>query len=455
MKRILSIVLCVLLAMGIFACSNTGSRTVSSNGISNNGGNKGKITITHDELNEAYYELQQNHITTIKFGNYQGEPIEWYVVDYRSKNNEFYLYSKKILDVKCYNETMSNSVNWENCDLRKWLNNEFYNSAFSDAEKKVMVEKEFTSGYERDMKQKVRTKDKVSLLGKEDGFDNIKYNVELYTADATSYAKSVRNHGKELFNYGSGEIDYGYWIRESDRRDNITLGHLESKWNSNRSKSDKVDTPYNGVRPLIVVKLEKSESVAINIKTEETTGEQISNERPLPKGAKVPTKKSGVENKEMTYEELKQKLGIVDETTSNNISNIFGGEAIIEGAEVVKNADGSITIGGTSQNNKKNDKLLKDYNEYKQSPDDYMVKFDSNGNLWVRRWVSECMQLIYDYTILYVDGKIDSYITDFEKVGSASYDFHWMKNGNKIDESEFRQIENQFNNMTDQYSSIY
>lgn len=107
------------------------------------------------------------------------------------------------------------------------------------------------------------------------------------------------------------------------------------------------------------------------------------------------------------------------------------------------------------ENVEQNVNLQNDYNEYKKNETDFTVKFDKDGNLWIRRWVSECIELIYDYTILYVDGKIDSYITDFEKVGSASYDFHWMKNGNKIDESEFRQIENQFNNMTDQYSNIY
>lgn len=35
-------------------------------------------------------------------------------------------------------------------------------------------------------------------------------------------------------------------------------------------------------------------------------------ERPLPKGKEIPKKKSGVSNKEMTYEELKEKLGITD-----------------------------------------------------------------------------------------------------------------------------------------------
>ena len=75
----------------------------------------------------------------IKFGDYPqdsygGEsPIEWLVLDV--KNNEAFLISRYGLDCKQYNHEFTN-ITWENCDLRKWLNNDFIKSAFSEQEAK-------------------------------------------------------------------------------------------------------------------------------------------------------------------------------------------------------------------------------------------------------------------------------------------------------------------------------
>jgi hypothetical protein len=43
------------------------------------------------------------------------------------------------LDAKPYNEE-DTSITWENCTLRKWLNDTFYNTAFTDSEKTKIVE---------------------------------------------------------------------------------------------------------------------------------------------------------------------------------------------------------------------------------------------------------------------------------------------------------------------------
>ena len=80
----------------------------------------------------------------VTFGTYEQdnnlengpEPIEWqYVAD---KDGHKYLLSKYALDCKQYNVTNDN-VTWETCTLRKWLNEDFYNTAFSDTNKKRIV----------------------------------------------------------------------------------------------------------------------------------------------------------------------------------------------------------------------------------------------------------------------------------------------------------------------------
>lgn len=74
----------------------------------------------------------------IKFGNYPQNsdgskaPIEWQVL--YVKGNEALLISRYGLDCKQYH--YANSITWEDCYLRKWLNNDFIKSAFSEEEAK-------------------------------------------------------------------------------------------------------------------------------------------------------------------------------------------------------------------------------------------------------------------------------------------------------------------------------
>lgn len=80
---------------------------------------------------------------SVKFGSYEQdndlsngpEPIEW--ITLTIDKDKALLLSKYALDVKPYNETLE-SVTWENCTLRKWINEEFYNTAFNSNEKEYI-----------------------------------------------------------------------------------------------------------------------------------------------------------------------------------------------------------------------------------------------------------------------------------------------------------------------------
>ena len=65
------------------------------------------------------------------------EPIVWQVL--AVENGRVLVLSKYGLDMRLFNDTMT-PVTWESCSLRKWLNGEFYQNAFSDAEKAVIME---------------------------------------------------------------------------------------------------------------------------------------------------------------------------------------------------------------------------------------------------------------------------------------------------------------------------
>lgn len=84
---------------------------------------------------------------TFKVGTYEQdnnsnngkEPIEWVVLSKDSKENKLFVISKKILDCIPYNNKREN-VTWGICSIREWLNTTFYDTAFSDSEKEVILQ---------------------------------------------------------------------------------------------------------------------------------------------------------------------------------------------------------------------------------------------------------------------------------------------------------------------------
>lgn len=85
---------------------------------------------------------------TIKFGRYEQDnnlengkdEIEWYV--YKVEGDRALVISKYALDSKPYHKSnnLSNpdSITWANCSLREWLNNDFYDIAFTEKEKAMI-----------------------------------------------------------------------------------------------------------------------------------------------------------------------------------------------------------------------------------------------------------------------------------------------------------------------------
>lgn len=94
---------------------------------------------------ETYNKLSSAEVGDyITFGKYEQdnntkngtEDIEWLVLD--EKFGKTLLISKYALDSQQYNKSYT-SVTWEDSSLRKWLNEQFIDDAFSDAEKNIIV----------------------------------------------------------------------------------------------------------------------------------------------------------------------------------------------------------------------------------------------------------------------------------------------------------------------------
>ena len=81
---------------------------------------------------------------TFKLGKYEQdndasngmEDIEWIVL--KKNDGEALLQSKYCLDTLTFSTTQSN-LTWENSNVRTWLNNSFYNTAFNSIEKNIII----------------------------------------------------------------------------------------------------------------------------------------------------------------------------------------------------------------------------------------------------------------------------------------------------------------------------
>lgn len=115
-----------------------------------------------DTVHLGTYE-QDNDENTID------ESIEWIVLD-KEEDGTLLLLSKSVLDAKPYH-AMGESITWEECTLRDWLNNEedqssFYNQVFSDEEKGMIQKNTVVNKYNETYGavEGNDTQDKVFLL---------------------------------------------------------------------------------------------------------------------------------------------------------------------------------------------------------------------------------------------------------------------------------------------------
>lgn len=102
-----------------------------------------------DKANSIYDKYMVEKLKVAKagdyvfFGTYEQdnntsngkEDVEWLVLEV--KDGKALVVSKYALDCKQYN-TSNTDVTWETCTLRKWLNNDFINAAFSSYEKAMI-----------------------------------------------------------------------------------------------------------------------------------------------------------------------------------------------------------------------------------------------------------------------------------------------------------------------------
>ena len=189
---------------------------------------------------------------TIEFGNYPQEedgtekPIEWIVM--KNEGNQVLLLSKYVLDVKPYNNEEWEAVTWQTSDIRQWLNNEFYTTAFNKSEKaKIqtsLIKNEDNS--EHGTSGGNDTEDKVFLLSEKEA-ETLFSNDDERIAKATGYAEKSGVYVNE-------KKEAVWWLRSPGSSSDFAAVVHNSGWVY--GSGSYADGNYDGVRPALHLNLQ-------------------------------------------------------------------------------------------------------------------------------------------------------------------------------------------------------
>ena len=159
----------------------------------------------------------------ITFGTYpqssdgaDRSPILWRVP--QNSGRELFLLSEYILDCRRYHgESVdmkwrdSVDITWHDCDLRKWLNNEFYNTAFNATEKEFIK----TTHCADNGEVSPDTEDKVFCLALRRSRSYLRFTERSYGAPLERILPNRKNDGCDLYVYDKANQD-NYIIRNGE-----------------------------------------------------------------------------------------------------------------------------------------------------------------------------------------------------------------------------------------------
>ena len=189
--------------------------------------------LEEEKAREEEFRISED-LGSVSFGKYEEdnnidngkESINWLIL--YKEGSKALVVSEKILDCKPYNEGFK-ACTWESSSIRKWLNSDFYDAAFTESEKARILDTLVTPScnvdYEVDAGNE--TTDKIFLLSFEEVEEYCtntgEYSVkeELRIAKATQYAKAqglyvMSEYLNETYSKGEDESQAVLEEKESD-----------------------------------------------------------------------------------------------------------------------------------------------------------------------------------------------------------------------------------------------
>lgn len=101
--------------------------------------------------------------TKVTFGNYQGKELVWTILE--TNGQSMLLFADDIVDIEKFHFER-NEINWNSCQLRKWLNRTFLEEAFSFQERMYIMLSKLNNSFDPrwDVENGPDTKDKVYVF---------------------------------------------------------------------------------------------------------------------------------------------------------------------------------------------------------------------------------------------------------------------------------------------------
>ena len=249
----------LVVTSGIFSTQTVKAEEVSSD-------------VSYDYVYFGHYLQEDTNGDGIVDDNDEKQSIKWRILS--QNGDDAYVLSEYILDFLKYNATLTDVVTWETCTLRNWLNNDFYNTAFTTAEQGAIIEQNLvnednpwygTSGGNN-------TTDKVYLPSIAD-MGNPAYG---FSADYSAFNPARKGiataYAKQIDACNSWTGGYWWWLRSPG--DHAYCASFVNGFGDLRGDGLDVDGCYEGVRPALHLNLSSplvtKESVS-PVDEEETT----------------------------------------------------------------------------------------------------------------------------------------------------------------------------------------
>lgn len=188
--------------------------------------------------------------------------IKWRVL--QNSGSELFLLSEYLLDSKRYHSDFAD-ITWRDSDLRKWLNDEFYNAAFNDSENRFIKTAHCTDNGEGS----TDTEDRIFLLSVSEAKE-LTYKLDENSLGAkrcaigTEFSKIKKNDGCRLYVYDKKVKDN--YITENGEESGCSWWWLRTRGNSSSRaffvgtgssirSYGRVSLAYYGVRPALKIDL--------------------------------------------------------------------------------------------------------------------------------------------------------------------------------------------------------
>lgn len=192
------------------------------------------------------------------------EPLSWVILNKNEETNTALIVCEKIIDAQAYQDGVMHTYanNYAYSTIRKWLNETFYNMAFSDTEKaKILTfavdNSPKSTGYETSEFACEETKDNVFLLSVAESVNkNYGFSESFHEYDSLRRKKTT-DYARAQGAYTSDATDSqgnGWWWLRSPRNDNA-LNARGVYYDGYVSGNRTVNRTDCGVVPAICVKL--------------------------------------------------------------------------------------------------------------------------------------------------------------------------------------------------------